>query len=93
MPRIVQEAMATGLVVVGTTAGGTKELLQEGETGLTFDVDDGVALTCQIQRLVEDRSLYQSLARRGQLAVQTRFNIQRMIDEIEADLAQCLRQG
>ena len=36
LARITQEAMVSGLVVVGTTTGGTKEILKDGETGFTF---------------------------------------------------------
>ena len=38
--RSVLEAMAAGLAVVGTTTGGTGEILVEGETGLTFAAGD-----------------------------------------------------
>ena len=36
LARVVQEAMASGLVVIGTVTGGTAEILRDGVTGLTF---------------------------------------------------------
>ncbi|MSP11791.1 MAG: glycosyltransferase family 1 protein [Chloroflexi bacterium] len=90
MPRMVQEAMACGLVVIGTTIGGTKELLKEGQTGLTFAVDDAAGLAAQISRLAHDPGLYQTLVAAGQAAIRQQFTIRRMIDEIEADLMEGL---
>src|SRR5712691_1679166 len=52
--RVVLEAMAAGLVVLGTLTGGTGEILVEGETGLTFTAGDSAGLADQIQRLLDD---------------------------------------
>lgn len=84
--RTVLEAMAAGLAVVGTTTGGTGEVLKEGETGLTFPVGDAQALAHQLQRLIDEPGLCQRLARQGQRTVQERFTFQRMVDEIDAYL-------
>ena len=48
LARMTQEAMASGLVVVGTTTGGTKEILRDGETGLTFAPEDADGLAEQV---------------------------------------------
>jgi glycosyltransferase involved in cell wall biosynthesis len=87
LARMMQEAMACGLVVVGTTTGGSKELLVEGETGLTFEVGDTGGLAKQIQRLVVDPDLRARLAQAGRQEVVKRFGIGRMVDEMEAYLA------
>ncbi len=86
MPRMVQEAMAAGLVVVGTTAGGTSELLVEDETGLTFCSGDSLGMLSQLMRLANDPELLSRLARRGQAVAVERHSITRMIEEIETDL-------
>lgn len=85
--RTVIEAMATGLVVIGTTTGGTADVLVEGETGLTFPAGDSNALATQIQRLGDDRELGRKLAKAARECVEDRFTFTRMVDEIEADLA------
>ncbi len=84
LARMVQEAMACGLVVIGTTTGGTAELLVEGETGLSFEAEDVVGLARQIARLVEQPDLFGRLARAGRKAVEERFSLDRMIDELES---------
>jgi glycosyltransferase involved in cell wall biosynthesis len=84
--RTVLEAMAAGLVVIGTTTGGTGEILVDGEIGLTFAAGDETALARQIQRLLNDTTLYQRLAGTGQQRIMEGFDFLRMVDEIETIL-------
>jgi glycogen(starch) synthase len=81
--RVVLEAMAGGLAVIGTLTGGTGELLQNGVTGLTFTAGDSHDLARQIRQLIIDPALRERIALRGQQYVLDRFTIQRMVDEIE----------
>ncbi len=83
LPRVVMEAMATGTVVIGTTTGGTGELLEDGVTGLTFPPGDATGLASQIQRVLEDRPLGERLARAARRRVEQQFTFQRMVDELE----------
>ena len=57
MALISQEAMASGLVLVGTLTGGTKEILVDGENGLAFAPEDSEALARQLARLAEEPSV------------------------------------
>jgi glycosyltransferase involved in cell wall biosynthesis len=86
LPRMPQEAMACGLVVVGTTTGGTKELLLDGENGLTFPPEDDEALAAQLLRLAVDPELRRRLAQNGRRTVLEKFTVDRMVDEIESYL-------
>jgi len=86
LARITQEAMAAGLVVVGTTTGGTKEILKDGETGLTFAPEDASGLAEQIARLMADPDLRRCLAQAGRQTIKEEFTIDRMVKEIEAYL-------
>src|SRR4029079_7959089 len=63
--RIVLEAMAAGLVVIGTTRGGTGEILSEGQTGLSLAAGSAVALANELERLASDPELRAHLARAG----------------------------
>jgi glycogen(starch) synthase len=85
-PRVMLEAMAAGLVVVGTTTGGTGELLVEGKTGLTFPYEDAGALARQLRRLCDDRDLWLRLARTGQECIQREFTFSRMADQFEMEV-------
>ena len=89
LARMTQEAMAAGLVVVGTTTGGTKEILIDGETGLTFAPEDGDGLAKQVSRLFMDPDLCCRLAQAGRQTVFKNFTLDKMVKEIEAYLVDC----
>lgn len=86
LARMVQEAMASGLVVIGTTTGGTEEILRNEKNGLTFNAGNSTQLADQIARLLDTRGLYNRLVHAGRRTVLQKFTIQRMVDEIEAYL-------
>lgn len=87
LARSVIEAMAAGLCVIGTTTGGTGELLVENETGLTFRTGDAADLARQIARLADDPELRERLAAAGREIVLHEFSIDRTVDQLENLLA------
>lgn len=89
LARVTQEAMAAGLVVVGTTTGGTGEILKNGETGLTFAPEDADGLAEQVTRLLIDPDLRCRLASAGRQIVLENFTLDKMVNEIEAYLMDC----
>ena len=89
LARMTQEAMASGLVVVGTTTGGTGEILRHGETGLTFEPEDADGLAEQVTRLIIDPDLCCRLAQAGRQIVLENFTLDKMVKEIEAYLVEC----
>lgn len=89
LARMTQEAMASGLVVVGTTTGGTKEILKDGETGLTFKPEDADGLAKQVIRLISDPDVRCRLAQAGRQNVLENFTLDKMVAEIEAYLLDC----
>jgi glycosyltransferase involved in cell wall biosynthesis len=89
LARVIQEAMASGLVVVGTTTGGTKEILRDGETGFTFMPEDADGLAEQVKRLIISPDLYCRLAQAGRRTVLENFTLDKMVKEIEAYLMGC----
>lgn len=91
LARMVQEAMAAGLVVIGTTTGGTSEILFEGETGLTFEPEDARQLARQIERLRHDPSLRLRLSQNAQDRVRRDFDICRTVNQIEQHLVWAAR--
>ncbi len=55
------EAMAAGLPLVVTRTGGTRELVQDGENGLTFAWDDIETLTQHLIDLASNRAVLQRM--------------------------------
>jgi len=84
--RIIQEAMLAGLAVVGTTTGGSDEILFEGVTGLTFAAGDPLDLANQVERLVSQPKLRLQIAKQAQDFVLESFTLDRMATEIESYL-------
>ncbi|HEX7972831.1 MAG TPA: glycosyltransferase family 4 protein [Anaerolineales bacterium] len=88
LSRGMQEAMAAGLVVVGTTTGGTTEILIDGETGLTFEAENAAELASRLEQLCRDAPLRKRLSENARKVILEKFDLQRMINEIEAALQQ-----
>jgi glycosyltransferase involved in cell wall biosynthesis len=90
LARVTQEAMASGLVVVGTTTGGTNEILRDDENGLTFAPEDADGLADQVCRLIADPDLCCRLSQAGRQTVLENFTLDKMVKEIEAYLLESL---
>jgi glycogen(starch) synthase len=93
LARITQEAMASGLVVVGTTTGGSREILMHGDTGLTFAPEDADGLAEQIVQLFAQPDLRCHLARAGRQTVLENFTLDNMVTDIEAFLLDCFSRS
>jgi glycosyltransferase involved in cell wall biosynthesis len=65
LPSVLLEAMAAGLPVVTTDAGGIPELVGDHQTGLVAAINDHVGLADAVIDLVEDSQLTESLSKAG----------------------------
>ncbi len=90
LSRMMQEAMAMGLLVIGTIAGGSGELLEHGKTGLVFTTGDAKSLAQQLVRVITKPNLARQLAQAGRKTVQAEFNIKKTTDKIEQYLQEVL---
>jgi len=93
LARILQEAMACELVVIGTSTGGTCEILLDGENGLVFEAGDSAMLAEKIKLIAGDFALRNKLAKAARQIVEERFSLDRMVSEIEQSFEQILSQG
>lgn len=84
--RIVLESMAAGLAVIGTRRGGTKEILVDRVTGLTFEPNDAASLANQIKQIASNPRLHSRVVQNAKRKVVQDFGIERMVEEIEAYL-------
>jgi len=83
---IMQEALASGLVLVGSATGGTTEIVVDGENGLLFPPGDAGRLAEHIERLVHDPGLRRRLAEQGQRKACQTFTLERMADDLSSYL-------
>lgn len=87
LARMVQEAMGCGLVVVGTTTGGSAEILTHKVNGLTFVAGDAADLAQQLKRLLAMSMEHRKrLAQAGIETVRASFDIEQTIAQVEAYL-------
>lgn len=93
LARTVQEGMACGLVVIGTTTGGTPEILWDGKNGLTFEAENPQMLAEKIALVAKDRAWAASLAQAARQTVEEKFTMERMVNELEMNFNWLITHG
>ncbi|OGP33111.1 MAG: hypothetical protein A2X88_09700 [Deltaproteobacteria bacterium GWC2_65_14] len=83
LSNAILEAMAAGLPVVASRAGGNPETVLDGETGILFPPGDAAALAAAIRSLLEDPARGERLGGAGLDRVRQRFSISRMVEQVE----------
>ena len=77
------EAMAGGLPVVASTAGGLSELVEHGRTGWLVPPGNAAALAEGLRNLVIDPEQRRSMGCAGQARAREKFSQERMVAEVE----------
>ena len=81
--RVIVEAMASGVAVVGTAVGGAAEILQSGVNALTFEPEDAAGLADQLKRLINDSAMRRQIVTQARHDAIEKFDLGRMFKEIE----------
>jgi phosphatidylinositol alpha-1,6-mannosyltransferase len=90
----VMEASASGVPVVAGREAGLIDAVRDGETGLLVDPYCPTAVAEGLNRLLADAALRKRLGAAGRRAVETYFNWDRVVRDIEDIEASCdLRSG
>ncbi|MCC6486344.1 MAG: glycosyltransferase [Candidatus Hydrogenedentes bacterium] len=76
----VLDAMAAGIPVVATRAGGIPEMVRDNETGLLAPIGDPSAFARAVTAMLGDSALRARLARRAGKLVAEHFTYQRMVE-------------
>jgi glycosyltransferase involved in cell wall biosynthesis len=84
LPNVLLEAAAAGRPIVATAAGGTSEIVVDGETGLLVPVGDVAGLGRALGRLVDDRALADRLGGAAREHVARTFGLERFVAETAA---------
>ena len=80
---IMQEGLASGMVVIGSATGGTKEIIIDNENGMLFKAGDDKDLAEKMNRLINDPLLLKKLSQKGRITAQQKFDLKRMVDDLE----------
>lgn len=83
MGRALVEAMAAGLPIVATRAGGIPEVLGEGEAGLLVEAGSAAALAQGIEQLLLNRALRVRFGRAARKRARC-YSVEGMLQKIEA---------
>ena len=90
LPLAVIEAMAASLPVAGTNVPGTRDVVQQGQTGLLVAPDDVVALANNVQRLAANIALRRRMGAAGLQRATEHFSINATVAAHEALYADVL---
>ena len=77
------EAMAMGVPVVGTNAGGLPEIIEDGTTGYLVPPKNSDALVSAIIKILRSKGTARNMGRRGILRVQKHFDFDKNLLQFE----------
>ena len=92
--RVTVEAMACGNAVLGTSEGGTREIIQDGVTGFLYPIGEAgqSVLADRIEQLIRDRDLVNSITSAGRAHALEYFRQERFLRELETAVSKLLGQ-
>jgi glycosyltransferase involved in cell wall biosynthesis len=82
-PNSIVEAMAAGKAVAASAIEGVRDAVLEGRTALLAAPTDVRGLTANLQRLLSDQELRESLGRRGQQVATTNFRAGPVVEQLQ----------
>lgn len=77
------EALASGVPVVGTAAGGMPEVVRDGETGFLCGVGDIRAMAEAGLAILSDKEKWQTMSERGAADARARFSLDAIVSKYE----------
>ncbi len=83
LPNVVLEAMAVGTAVIAADAGGTHEIICDGETGYVVPIKNAQALAEKILKVLGDPDLRAHIGNAGLQRVKQSFTNNAMVDSVE----------
>lgn len=83
IPNVLVEAMASGLPVLTTDAGGTAELVRDGANGLVRPAGDVAAIAAGLERLLRDPALRTRLSAAARATVEADYDVDAAARELE----------
>ncbi|MDR2488292.1 MAG: glycosyltransferase [Desulfovibrio sp.] len=92
-PNVLLEAMACGLPVAATRAGGVSELVIHGQTGFLTDCGDSGALADAVLRLLNEPDLRRAFGGAGRERALARYSLRAMAEAHERVYESLLHRG
>lgn len=95
-PRVIAEAMASGLPVVATRVGGNPTAVRDGSDGLLVDIGDVGGLAEAIDRLAGNPDLRAGMARAARLRAKTELDwrvVARRVEDVLVRVVEASKTG
>lgn len=89
----IVEAMAAGVPVVASNAGGPAEIIEHGKSGLLIRPGDIAELEDGLRLLLKDPDVRWRMAEQGQLRAKKRFDLERVVTQVEEVYARAVRDA
>ena len=80
---VAVEAMASGLALISSGAGGASEVFENNKSGLKFDAGNAESLSMQIKRLFEEPGLLRGLQENGMERARKILDVQNSAQQID----------
>jgi len=87
------EALASGRAVIATDVGGIRSVIEDKESGILVKSRDARALAEGISQLFKDADLKNRLSNEGRKRAEEKFDIERMVREVEEVYKDVKRKG
>lgn len=85
IPRVVMEAFAAGVPVIGTAIAGIQQLVEHEVTGFLVPVGDSRALAQALERIIALPDLSRSMATNARQVVTTKYSASRMASDFRQE--------
>jgi colanic acid/amylovoran biosynthesis glycosyltransferase len=83
IPNALKEAMAMGLISIGTWHAGTPELIEDGISGFLVPEKDVYQLADTIDHIIEHPEIWESVGLAGRKKVEDEFETKQSIEKLE----------
>lgn len=80
----IVEAMAAGVPVVATNAGGPSQMIEDGRSGFLMSPGDAAALERGLRALLREGAAREQMIERARERACSRFDMKRVVEEVEA---------
>lgn len=93
LSNVILEAMIGGRPVIASCTGGNVELVEQGRTGLLFEVGSEAQLAEAMSRLATDAGLRGSLGTAARAVAEARYSVPAMVQSLERHYAAVSRRS
>lgn len=83
LPMVILEAQAMGLPVISTCHAGIPEAIVDGKSGFLVQEGDWEAIAHQVEVLMNNADVWQSISHQAKQSVSTNFNLKTQISKLE----------